>query len=278
MLNSRYYRLPTVLAGLLLSGLFATKAYCDTVFPAVFSSGASIQNGTSFSLSGWSNLNDSLSSPGTVSETGSLTEYVGGGTASSSASTSAALTLSASGSTTATTLGLPQAVAGASVAFYYEVLGPTAYTAVPMVFSGNFSASASGANAYALAQTQYNTTTGSLGNESCAATYNTCSTTYPSGSFLDTFSVYSSSTSQGIFTQNDIGLSVQGEAYTNGQFNAGIDPILEIDPSFLAANPGYSLVESSNISTVPVPPSILLLLSGLPLLMLIRRRSSVLLP
>jgi len=91
------------------------------------------------------------------------------------------------------------------------------------------------------------------------------------------FYVYSSSASTGTHNSNSISVSAEGEAdgavgNTAGQFSAQIDPMLEIDPTWLAENPGYSLVFSSNYLPVPLPAPVWLMLSGLAGLDLMGRR------
>jgi hypothetical protein len=55
--------------------------------------------------------------------------------------------------------------------------------------------------------------------------------------------------------------------------SAFADPIVQIDPTFLAANPGYSLEFSSGlISAAPEPGSVGLTLIGLGMLALMRKR------
>jgi hypothetical protein len=70
-------------------------------------------------------------------------------------------------------------------------------------------------------------------------------------------------------------MTVGGETETAGQFNAEIDPTIEIDPTWLAENPGYSLVFSSNYSPVPLPASVWLMLSALAGLGLVMRRKAL---
>ena len=47
-----------------------------------------------------------------------------------------------------------------------------------------------------------------------------------------------------------------------GSVSAGVDPVVSIDPTWLANNPGYSLVFSANIFTVPLPGALWLSGSG----------------
>ena len=43
-----------------------------------------------------------------------------------------------------------------------------------------------------------------------------------------------------------------------GSYRGYLDPVIEIDPLFLAANPGYSLAFSAGLQTVPVPGALVL--------------------
>ncbi len=59
--------------------------------------------------------------------------------------------------------------------------------------------------------------------------------------------------------------SSQGYGYYNStSFSASVDPIIAIDPAWLAQNPGYEVVYSAGVapSTVPLPASVWLLVSG----------------
>ena len=61
-------------------------------------------------------------------------------------------------------------------------------------------------------------------------------------------------------------LAVEGQSvYGTGLYSATVDPMITIDPTFLANNPGYSLVFSSNIklsSSIPEPSTWAMLLLG----------------
>jgi hypothetical protein len=140
-----------------------------------------------------------------------------------------------------------------------------------MVFSGNYSGAASGAQAYADASVQLSTITGTISAGPCATGYTstTCSSSFSAPFLYDSangFSVFSSSAScvTGVSCNtNDVTVGVEGSTDTAGQFNAQVDPTFEIDPTWLATHPGYSLVFGANVSAVPIPASVWLMLSAL---------------
>ncbi len=250
-----------IVTGSLLGGWFASASYSQTIPNAIFNSNADVY--AAFSVPGWTDLTGSISVPGSISEGPACIN--GGGCGSSDASTSMLLTLSISGNSTASTYEMPESVAGADILLYYEVLGPgNAYTAVPMIFTGNYSTSAAGSQAYAQASVQLSSTLGAISNSSCATSYaSSCGSTHPLAPFVDNFSVYSSSVAQHSYDLNDIALSLTGQTFYAGNFSAQIDPALEINPTWLLANPGYSLVFSPNFNPTPVPlPASVWLLLG----------------
>jgi hypothetical protein len=72
-------------------------------------------------------------------------------------------------------------------------------------------------------------------------------------------------------TVQRIDMSLSGGTASSGDggtgFTGTLDPLVEIDPSFLATHPGFSVEFSANIPTapaaVPEPSSIALLTAGL---------------
>ena len=71
-------------------------------------------------------------------------------------------------------------------------------------------------------------------------------------------------------TAQAVDLSLSGIASplggAGGHYRGLLDPVITIDPDFLAANPGYSLVFSEGLQPVPVPGALVLLGSALGLL------------
>jgi hypothetical protein len=79
-------------------------------------------------------------------------------------------------------------------------------------------------------------------------------------------------------TVQELVLEVSGDVNPNGgTFMASVDPTITIDPSFLAANPGFTLEFSSNVtqnpvSAVPLPAALPLFAAGLGAFGLMGRR------
>jgi hypothetical protein len=167
----------------------------------------------------------------------------------------------------------PEANADADATVSYYVIGPgAAYTPVPTMYSGTLSESVTGAASVGSVVT-VSTDTGYL---SAVGSLSSSTTPFVFSS-ANGFYVYSSSVSSATYNPNSFTVGATGEAYygvgsTAGQFSVQIDPTLEIDPSWLAENPGYSRVFSSNYSPVPLPASVWMMLSGLAALTLLGRR------
>ena len=201
---------------------------------------------------------DSLSTAGVLSGTACSTG-AGSGCETSTAYATPGLTLSATGLTNG---GVATADAGsqASVQYYYEVLGPESIP-VPLEISAALSTSANGANVEALAEVE-----NELGQTvyACSSAGNTYCTNFgsPSAS-LDLNDVAFTATANSAAW---VFLGVEGQSvYGTGLYSATVDPMITINPLFLAANPGYSLVFSSNISLssgIPEPSTWAMLLLG----------------
>ena len=138
--------------------------------------------------------------------------------------------------------------------FYgFEINGPTNQE-VPLIISGTASASVTGtgdgAGGMSLWVYNFNNTVQSV------FSYNTSSGPAP-GAFSYTVDWTTDFSSQLI-------LSVGCSAGSSGTCSSAIDPTIEISPSFLASNPGYSLSEDSTEfpSTTPEPGSLQLLAIG----------------
>lgn len=144
----------------------------------------------------------------------------------------------------------------AGIQYYFEVIGPSNQF-VPLTITGSLSSSsvAGDINAYAntSAEILYRYVDSGGTEDGFLVTCSTlavggCGPT--SASLIDSFS----------HLTNTIGtVSLLVSATTAGvvssSYSVMADPIIRIDPAFLANNPGYSLVFSSNIS-VPSPPSV----------------------
>jgi hypothetical protein len=263
----------TLNLGLWMSALgFSVGAYGQTPLAASYSIGAGLSSNYPAIFT---NVSSSLSTPGYVSVgPGCLINAAPGGCGFAGASLSpGSLDVSISGYGTGTSEFGPEANADADATVNYYVLGPgAAYTPVPMIWSGTLSESVSGAASVGAVVTA-STDTGYL---SAAGSLSSSTTPFLFSS-ANGFFVYSSSASTGTYNSNNFTVGAEGQAYyavgsTAGQFSAEIDPTLEIDPSWLAENPGYSLVFSSNYSPVPLPASVWMMLSGLAGLALMGRR------
>lgn len=176
--------------------------------------------------------------------------------------------------------GVVGAYAGGVIQYYYEVVGPAGSVSVPMLISGNVTADiiSGTAREAAVSFITYSAINGNslvynspYPNPAPAFSFSACQsnitnycsgsgyTDRSSGSLNDTpFSVYSNQ-QQTIY----MGASSSIDTYNAGSVTASVDPMVSIDPTWLAENPGYSLVFSANISTVPLPGAFWLLCSGL---------------
>jgi hypothetical protein len=159
----------------------------------------------------------------------------------------------------------PQLYSQVDVYINFEVVGPVSYVSVPVIYSATGTTSATGGYA----------TVGFAG-------YDTSSLIACSPSCADEPSSFSGSLGGTVYS-NDIaefGLSLFGQSGGNfsgpGGWSASVDPTVEIDPAFLANNPGYSLIidpNPSGTSTVtPEPGTLALFGSGLLVLARVVRR------
>jgi len=169
-------------------------------------------------------------------------------TATTSASLVATATASASGQAAADSSG--------TVIYAFVVNGP-ADVFVPLTIRGYVSAAASGARAEAHAAIDY-----------AGRAFYACSTVgyglgcgdLPSSAFLsDSFSSLT-----GVI--NWIDIFANGTVYKDGAYSSYADPVIAIDPLFLADHPEFSLSFSSNLTSgvaVPEPTTWALILVGL---------------
>ncbi len=236
-------RIFSALTTALIGGLFASAVQASPVVPAA-----------TFEV--WAGTSNPIYTPGTVTWTGCGAD---GGCASSSATATAALTFSASGNSTGA-----EAIAYATGDFFYTVTGPS-NVYVPLILSASTSTSASGANTSVY--TDIN-----IRNDSTYAGYSfrTCAgylCMAPSSRSINY--AYSLTTN----TLGDVSMYASGSSPL-GSFTATIDPTISIDPGWLALNPGYKVVLSSNITPVPEPDTYAMMLAGLGLLGFIATRRS----
>jgi len=158
----------------------------------------------------------------------------------------------------------------ASIQYSFEVIGPAGQF-VPLTITGYVSSSAVAgdinayANAFGSIGYQYVDSGGSQngGVVSCSSTLNNgCGVLPTSANLNDSFLQLTNS----IGTVNLLA-NARTEGVVSSSYLVTADPTIRIDPTFLANNPGYSLVFSSNISappstSVPEPSTITLLLLG----------------
>jgi hypothetical protein len=193
-------------------------------------------------------------------EPGTGGEYVGFGIESGPGVIVTALsTLSVSASGQSYVLhGDPETGSGfIDLYYYYYVTGP-GNIPIPLVIAANLNASVSGVSAEAQATLYYTSTV-----EVCADSAPTACGGLPSSDVLNApFSVPSN-------TMEEIELSVLasgvGVLGSSDSAEASIDPVITIDPTFLAENPGYSLLLSPNVSqgvSTPEPGTLALFLTG----------------
>ncbi len=224
------------LAAVVAFAVLPSVARADSVPSASFSGSVSQSNA---SLSGPGTLNGALCSPGAEGgcENSSVTLAYSGGTASASA-----------GGTTSGGSGVPNAVAGGEVVFFFIVSGP-ANTQVPLIFTASGSTSASGFDASS--QSQFMSPGGSFDACSESGSPGVCSngsgglepTSY-SGQKL--FSVSSN-------TLEDIEVIVAGGSTSgSGSWSASVDPTVEINPAFPDADE-FTIEFSPNVAPANMP-------------------------
>ncbi len=261
MSRRRVLTIATAVVVLTRVGSLATNAQAQVVQEASFSAGVL---GTAETGEPLDAIKDKyILTSGTVSAGDLTLSGALGGTASNTASTGPGLTVQVGGED-AGGLDAPNASSGAAMTYYYEVIGPYA-ASVPIRTSAFLSTSADGTSAVATASYSYASNAYSV--FACSATETGYCNTYPS-SINFSSPVFYLTAEQVYFSQ----LYAQGGAgtlpdvdITSGSYTATIDPTLVIDPTWLASNPGFSIVYSSNVvltSGVPEPSTWALLLLG----------------
>jgi hypothetical protein len=162
-----------------------------------------------------------------------------GGCESTTSKAAASLNVSTSGSTSGNNPA--NATGSAQITVYYAITGPVKNTAVPLVISGKAETSAKGPDAEGLAYIEYN----DGGLYTCSSTVTgPCGAEASSGSLNGV--VFTNNFSGGLY---DLQVIVSGgSTLGTGKFSARISGVtLSIEPSWLAANPGYKLKFSAGI-------------------------------
>jgi hypothetical protein len=103
-----------------------------------------------------------------------------------------------------------------------------------------------------------------------------CALNEPS-SFNGSRTAYVLAYSNGIDTPAEHRVTLTSSVSTNSNYehsfaHSYVDPVITIDPAFLAAHPDLTLSFSANIPTVPLPGSIWLMMGGMAGLVEVRRR------
>lgn len=196
-----------------------------------------------------------------------------------SANGSASKTLNGVGNNTASIGGSGEgnsegSTAEATIDYYFEAVGPTNTSVLFDIQAGGSASETGSGNAFAHLYLNGSSVIGEPGTltSACSAyEVNGC------GSISSAFilnSVFSAQSG----TVQQIEIDVDGDVNQNGgTYMASVDPTITIDPGFLAANPGFTLEFSSNvtqnpISPIPLPDARPLIASGLGALGLVGRR------
>lgn len=175
----------------------------------------------------------------------------------------------------------PGATANGNLMYYFSIIGPT-QVSVPIEVTGYESLSAGSFGEVSTAYVYLTASGGAVSNTYTCQFGAGCGSSFYSLSNT-AYSVTAAQNSAGSYS-GYIDIQSNANAYTNsyvcnqgplgvcqpsGTATAYIDPYITIAPSFLASNPGYSIVVSngiSNISPAPEPETYTMLLVGLGLL------------
>jgi hypothetical protein len=156
--------------------------------------------------------------------------------------------------------------ANASLTYFFEVLGGTQSEQIPILVTTDLSAAFTG-NGGAGASITIDTVFDGAAKAVCAnVTASSCPSTQPPA-FDGTFSV---TALDGVAAQVKLFATGGGGGVTGGSGTATADPLIQIDPAFLANNPGLTLEFSAGVRNglpapagVPEPSTLTLLGAGL---------------
>jgi hypothetical protein len=198
-----------------------------------------------------------------------------------SASGTASKTLNALGNNAASIGGSAQpnpdgSGAEATIDYYFEAVGATNTSVIFDIEAAGSASETGSGTAFAHLYLNGSSTIGSppiLASACSSFQVNGCGS-ISSAFFLN--SVFGAQSN----TVQEIEIDVDGSANPNGgTYGASVDPTIIIDPAFLAANPGFTLEFSSNvtqdsISETPIPAALPLFASGMFALGLLGRRKN----
>lgn len=212
-------------------------------------------------------LSTGIRSPGSYS--GIACNYTGDACASSSASALPSQVVTASGASAGSdNLGM-NANSGAYLDYWYSVNGP-ANVPVPLRISGFIDLSVEGPSTWMIGRIWYTTASnpGGISFQACASDLlyvcqaNSIHLDHSSTSAIQrTLSnqLYHVTANSLQAVQLNIGGNASPSGGAGGHYSGLVDPVITIDPAFLAANPGYSLSFSEGLAAVPAPGALVLL-------------------
>ncbi len=164
-----------------------------------------------------------------------------------------------------------QANSGAQMSYWYSVDGPSNIS-VPLRISGLIDLEVEGPSTWMLGRIWYTTSGSPVIFDACASDQlfvcqmnnvhlDHTSTTHIRRELTEAQYFVTANTAQAV------DLSLGGNASPlggpGGRYRGLLDPVITIDPAFLAAHPDYSLVFSAGLQPVPVPGALLLFGSAL---------------
>jgi hypothetical protein len=251
-LNSAPLRL-TLLAGTAVAWL-TSVAHAAPVLPAV-----------SYSIYP-TVVSSNISVPGSYS--GEFCSPYNGLCAYSSASATPNQVLTVSGTSAGSDNLGANANSAAQMAYWYSVNGP-ANVPVPLRISGFIDLAVEGPSTWMIGRIWYTTASnpGGVLFQACASDLlYVCQANNVHLDHSSTSSIQRTLSDQLYYvTANSlqaVDLSIGGNASPaggpGGQYNGVVDPVIVIDPVFLAANPDYSLSFSEGLAAVPVPGALVL--------------------
>lgn len=160
---------------------------------------------------------------------------------------------------------------GAQMTYWYSVDGPSSIS-VPLRISGLIDLEVEGPSTWMLGRIWYTTSGGPVIFDACVSDQlfvcqmnnvhlDHTSTTHIRRELTEAKYSVTANTAQAV------DLSLVGNASPlggpGGRYRGLLDPVITIDPAFLAAHPDYSLVFSTGLQPVPVPGAFLLFGSAL---------------